>query len=111
MNGEVRLLSSIGSAEESVTTILRVKRRYQKGTLTLKHGAWYARVEAVCPTTSSDSSRRKQSWVRLGSHQDWPSKDDAYPHFIRFMQLVNDELMTSDSPRLLTFIERVYFPN
>lgn len=90
-------------------TISQQKSRYQKGSLLHKHGAWYA-VVATFPTSTSGGSR-KQQWVRLGSLADFPQEDDIYPHFIRFMQLVNEELGTSDdSPRLLTFIERTYLP-
>ncbi len=85
------LVTGIATAPDTASL---PKRRYQRGSLLLKHGAWYA-VVGTSPTSTSDDSR-KQQWVRLGSLADFPHKDDIYPHYIRFMQLVNEEMGTTD---------------
>ena len=111
MNGEVMLSPTTGTdAALDTTNPQPQQRRYQRGSLALKHGAWYAVIEAST-TSTSGGSRRKQ-WVRLGSKQQWPRKSDALPHFVRFMQLLNEELGTTDnSPRLTTFIDKKYLPS
>ena len=51
-------------------------------------------------------------WVKLGAMAEYPAPDDIAPLFAQFMVSFNQALMPEGvSPHLLTYIEKVYFPN
>src|ERR1700692_3542000 len=89
------------------------KRRYQKGSLQPKQGNWWAVVDASQTMTSNGSpAPRVRRWVKLGAMAEFPGPDDIAPLFAQFMVSFNQALMLEGvSPHLLTYIERVYFPN
>jgi integrase len=62
--------------------------------------------------SSGSPPPRARRWVKLGAMAEYPAPDDIAPLFAHFMLSFNQALMHEGvSPHVLTYIEKVYFPN
>ena len=96
-----------GTIASADTTSLR----YQKGTLSLKHGSWYAVMSLPAKSLNGSQTSPGRRWVHLGAEEDYPKKSDIQPVFDAFRVAYNQALGFEDkTPHLLTYIEKVYFP-
>jgi hypothetical protein len=84
-------------------------QRYQEGSLSKKHGGWYARYyECV---REDGSARSVQRWQKIASTKDYPNKSDVKPLFVKFMQELNALGYHSNMNATIGgFVETVYLP-
>ena len=82
--------------------------RYQEGSLTKKHGAWYARYyEHV--KQKEGSIKLVQRWKKIASLKDYPNKSEVKPRFAKFMQALNSVGYTPGANTTIgEFVETIY---
>ena len=85
-------------------------RRYQEGSLSKKHGAWYARYYEH--TRINDGSTKSiQRWRKIANVEGYPNKYEVMPLFAKFMQELNSIGCHSNMNATLgEFVETNYFP-
>jgi integrase len=74
--------------------------RHQKGNLLKRHGSWHVRYYDGLGQHSAVLARVK----------DFPTKQSIAPHFEQFMAEVNQQMLGTDDPLFVPFVEDVYFP-
>lgn len=88
------------------------RRRYQKGQLVARFGAWHCRYSGWQTNQAGERVWREQSTV-LGRLSDYPKKKDIWPDFVEFMKEINATNfdMEAHDPLFTYFVDRTYFPS